>query len=76
MKTAYMALLIGVLMLSPSEAREEFMSKRASALMSALNVEAASDEIFHLVMVTINGAKAHEDGQPYGEALAKGRRQR
>ena len=46
MKTAYMALLIGVLMLSPSEAREEFMSKRASALMSALNVEAASDEIF------------------------------
>ena len=46
MKTAYMALLIGVLMLSPSEAREEFMSKRASALMSALNVEAASDENF------------------------------
>lgn len=44
MKTAYLALLAGVLMLSAAEAGDKTMSKRVTALMSALNVEEASNK--------------------------------
>ena len=45
MKTEYIVLLVGVLMLSAAEAGDKTMSKRIDALMSALNVEQASDKI-------------------------------
>ena len=46
MKTVYLALLMGGLMLSAAEAGDKTMSKRVAALMSVLNVEEASDNAF------------------------------
>jgi hypothetical protein len=45
MKTALIALLVGALMLSAAQAGDRTMSKRIDALMSALNVEQASEKV-------------------------------
>lgn len=45
MKTAFIAFLAGALMLSAAQAGDRTMSKRIDALMSALNVEQASDKV-------------------------------
>ncbi|MFH0878965.1 MAG: hypothetical protein V2A34_04565 [Lentisphaerota bacterium] len=77
MKTAYVALLVGVLMLSTAEAGDETMSKRSDALMSALNVEQARDTVlsdrtesglsglkFKMVgALTVSHRQALEDGE-------------